>query len=76
MILLQEKVRIDNAVYNLTKEVREGRFKEGYRQSGLAENGVSLTDFNHTKKLIGSNKLAKLDKMTKDIISGKIVVSE
>lgn len=75
-ILTSVRVRIDNAVYNLTKEVREDRFKAGYRQAGLADNGVSLTNFNHTKKLIGSNKLAKLDQMKKDIISGKIIVSE
>jgi len=75
-ILTSVRVRIDNAVYNLTKEVRDGRFKEGYRQSGLAKNGVSLTDFNYTKKIIGSDKLNKLDKMTKDIISKKIIVLE
>jgi len=75
-ILTSVRVRIDNAVYNLTKEVKENRFREGYRQTGLADNGVSLTDFNHTKKLIGSNKLAKLEKLKKDIISGQIIVSE
>ena len=75
-ILTSVRVRIDNAIYNLTKEVLNGKFHEGYRQSGLAENGVSLTDFNYTKKLIGANKLAKLDQMNKDIISGKIIVSE
>lgn len=75
-ILTSVRVRIDNAVYDLIKEVRDRKFKEGYRQSGLSENGVSLTDFNHTKKLIGSNKLKKLDQMKKDIVSGKIIVSE
>lgn len=75
-ILTSVRVRIDNAVYNLIKEVRNDKFKEGYRQSGLAENGVSLTDFNYTKKIIGHDKLNLLDKITKDIISKKIIVSE
>ncbi len=75
-ILTSVRVRIDNAVYNLIKEVRNDKFKEGYRQSGLAENGVSLTDFNYTRKIIGHEKLNLLDKITKDIISKKIIVSE
>ena len=75
-ILTSVRVRIDNAVYNLIKEVRNNKFKEGYRQSGLAENGVSLTDFNYTKKIIGHDKLNLLDKIKKDIISKKIIVSE
>lgn len=75
-ILTSVRVRIDNAVYNLIKEVRNDKFKEGYRQSGLAENGVSLTDFNYTKKIIGHDKLNLLDKIKKDIISKKIIVSE
>lgn len=75
-ILTSVRVRIDNAVYNLIKEVRNNKFKEGYRQSGLAENGVSLTDFNYSKKIIGHDKLNLLDKIKKDIISKKIIVSE
>ena len=75
-ILTSVRVRIDNAVYNLIKEVRNDKFKEGYRQSGLAENGVSLTDFNYTRKIIGHEKLNLLNKITKDIISKKIIVSE
>uniref|UniRef100_A0A6A7G9G2 BMP family ABC transporter substrate-binding protein n=1 Tax=Hirondellea gigas TaxID=1518452 RepID=A0A6A7G9G2_9CRUS len=75
-ILTSVRVRIDNAVYNLTKEILNGEFKAGYRQSGLAENGVSLTKFIHTKKLIGQEKITRLDKIKKDIISGKIVVPE
>lgn len=75
-ILTSVRVRIDNAVYNLIKEVKNNKFKEGYRQSGLAENGVSLTDFNYTKKIIGHDKLNLLDKIKKDIISKKIIVSE
>jgi len=75
-ILTSVRVRIDNAVYNLVKEVGKGEFIPGYRQEGLATNGVSLTDFNHTKDIIGNKNLIKLEKIKKDIISGKIVVSE
>jgi basic membrane protein A len=76
VILTSVRVRIDNAVYNLVKEVREGKFKSGYRQSGLAENGVSLTDFKYTKEIIGEKNINILKKLEKDIITGKIVVPE
>ena len=75
-ILTSVRVRIDNAVYNLVKEVEDGSFKPGYRQEGLAANSVSLTDFNYTKDIIGSENISKLEKIKKDIILGKIIVSE
>jgi len=76
VILTSVRVRIDNAIYNLITEIKNDKFKSGYRQFGLAENGVSLTDFNYTKELIGKEKLDRLKKLEKDIISGKIVVPE
>ncbi len=75
-ILTSVRVRIDNAIYSIVEDLSEGKFESGYRMVGLAENAVSLTDFNHTKNIIGSENLAHLENIRKDIISGKIVVSE
>jgi len=75
-ILTSVRIRIDNAIYKLITEVKEDKLIIGYRQFGLAENGVSLTDFNYTKDIIGDKNLAKLEQLKNDIIAGKIVVSE
>ncbi len=75
-ILTSVRIRIDNAVYNLVKNLKEGIFVEGYSQSGLTDNGVSLTDFTYTKDIIGIEKIKKIERLKEDIISGKIKVYE
>lgn len=75
-ILTSVRVRIDNAVYNLVTDFIEGKFKPGYTQANLSNDGVSLTDFHYTRDIIGEAKIARLKKIKDDIISGKIKVSE
>ena len=59
-ILTSVRVRIDNAVYNVVTDMMKGKFESGYKMAGLAEGAVSLTDFNHTRDIIGQEKLARL----------------
>lgn len=75
-ILTSVRVRIDNAIVNIVEGLLEGEFDPGYKMVGLASGAVSLTDFNHTKDIIGKEKMIRLKKLEENIISGKIVVSE
>lgn len=76
VILSSVRVRIDNAVYNMVEDLINGKFKTGYAMEGFKTKGVSLTDFNYTKETIGGENLKKLESIKKDIILGKILVSE
>jgi len=38
----------------------------------LRENGVGLTDFQYTKDLIGAANIARLERIRKAIVAGKI----
>jgi basic membrane protein A len=62
--------RVDVAVYETIKDVKEGKFKPGIRIFGAANGGV---DYEKTK-LIPLGVISKVEQIKKDIISGKIVV--
>jgi basic membrane protein A len=62
--------RVDVAVYETIKDVKEGKFKPGIRVFGAANGGV---DYEKTK-LIPLGVISKVEQIKKDIISGKIVV--
>ena len=63
---------VDTAVYETVKAVKEGRFQAGEQRFGVKEGGVGTTEFEFTKEIIGSENLAKLEEIKKDIIDGKI----
>jgi len=75
-ILTSVRVRIDNAVTNIIEDILAGGFTPGYTMEGLASGAVSLTDFDYTRDIIGSEKLAILKGLEEAIIAGEIVVSE
>jgi basic membrane protein A len=62
--------RVDVAVYETIKDVKEGKFKPGIRVFGAANGGV---DYEKTK-LLPLGVVSKVEQIKKDIISGKIVV--
>jgi basic membrane protein A len=65
---------IDNAVYDAIKRVKEGRFRGGIYQYGLAEQGVGYVyDANNTM-LIPPDARTKLETLKQDIIAGRIQV--
>lgn len=68
--------RVDNAVYNCIKDTQDGKFRGGAKVYGLSEGGVSLTDFTYTKNIIPSSVLSRLQTIEKDIIAGKIKVTD
>lgn len=75
-ILTSALVRIDNATYNVVNDLINGKFKPGFSIANLKNGGVSLTEFKYTKEKIGDEKLKRLKAIEKDIIQGKIKVSE
>ncbi|MDQ3129146.1 MAG: BMP family ABC transporter substrate-binding protein [Acidobacteriota bacterium] len=68
--------RVDNAVYDVVKEVLSGQFKGGFHVFGLDKDGVaySLDDFN--KDLISAEIRQKVDEAKSKIISGEIKVTD
>ena len=68
--------RVDNAVFDVVKEVREGRFQGGLHVFGLDKDGVAyaMDDFNGS--LITSEQLARVEDAKAKIISGDIKVTD
>ena len=68
--------RVDNAVYDVVKEVLGGNFQGGFHVFGLDKNGVAyaLDDFN--KNLIPAETLQKVEEAKKKIGSGEIKVTD
>ena len=73
-ILTSMVKRVDNAVYNAIKLVKEKQFKGGIYQFGLAEEGVGYVYDEHNKALIPDAVRARLEALKAEIIAGRIVV--
>ncbi len=68
--------RVDNAVYDVVKEVLGGKFQGGFHVFGLDKNGVaySMDDFN--KSLISPETIKKVEEAKKKIVAGEIKVTD
>ena len=68
--------RVDNAVYDVVKEVLSGNFKGGFHTFGLDKDGVaySLDDFN--KPLIKKETLDRVEQAKGKIVAGDIKVTD
>ncbi|MFY0542723.1 BMP family lipoprotein [Brevibacillus sp. H7] len=66
--------RVDEAVYRVSKDVIEGKFKGGVVALGLAENGVGLPET--SKKNVPEDVLKAVEEYKQKIISGEIKVPE
>lgn len=66
--------RVDNAVFDSIKRVKDGTFKGGIHQFGLAEDGVAYVYDEHNKALIPDAVRARLELLRADIIAGRIIV--
>ena len=73
-ILTSMVKRVDNAVYNAIKLVKEKQFKGGIYQFGLAEEGVGYVYDEHNKALIPDAVRARVEALKAEIIAGRIVV--
>ena len=66
--------RVDNAVFEAIRRVKERTFAGGIFQFGLAEDGVGYIYDEHNKALIPDAVRARLEALKADIIAGRITV--
>lgn len=66
--------RADTAVFEITKEVVEGRFSGGMRVFGLAQDGVDYVHEGPHAAAIPPDVKAKVEALRKEIAEGRIVV--
>jgi len=65
--------RVDNAVFDITKQLKENKLKKGTQVVyGLKENGVGLAE--NTSKHVSEDVLKKVEELKQKIINGEIKV--
>ena len=66
--------RVDVAVFDAAKRVKEGRFTGGIYDYGLAQDGVGYVYDEHNKGLIPDSVVARVEALKKEVIAKRIVV--
>jgi len=65
---------VDEAVFKTVKQVKDGTFKGGIFQLGLAEKGVDYIYDKHNASLIPDSARARVEALRQEIIAGRIQV--
>ena len=68
--------RVDNAVYDVVKEVLGGNFKGGFHTFGLDKNGVAYAMDDNNKNLISLEILQRVEEARSKIVRGEIKVTD
>jgi basic membrane protein A len=68
--------RVDNAVYQIVRDVVEGNFKAGLHVFGLEGDGVAYAVDEHNKALLSPEAIAAAEGARKKIIAGEITVTD
>ncbi len=68
--------RVDNAVYDVVKEVLSGQFKGGFHVFGLDKDGVAYALDEHNKSLISPEILQTVEASRSKIVAGEIKVTD
>ena len=68
--------RVDVAVYEAFKGARDGTWKGGTQVLGLAEEGVGWAVDEHNRSLVPADMEAAIERARRDIIAGRIEVSD
>lgn len=68
--------RVDNAVYEIVKDVVDGQFKAGFHVYGLDKDGVAYAMDEHNKELITEEAIKQTEEARQKIISGEIKVTD
>lgn len=66
--------RVDNAVYDIVKEVVEGKFKGGFHEFGLDTDGVGYVMDNFNQSLVNADVQRSAEESKKKIINKEIKV--
>lgn len=76
-ILTSMMKRVDVSVFDLVNALKDGKIKDLKTMTlGLKENGIQLSEMKYTKDKISPEYLTKLEQIKKDIIDGKIKVTD
>ena len=68
--------RVDNAVYDIVKDVKNGQFKPGLHVFGLENDGVGYTVDEHNRSLLSAEALRAAEEARRKIIAGEIKVTD
>ena len=68
--------RVDNAVYEIVKDVKNGQFKGGLHVFGLENDGVGYTLDEHNRSLLSAEAIRAADEARRKIIAGEIKVTD
>ena len=74
VVLTSMVKRVDTAVFDTIEQLKNGQWKSGVRDFGLAENGVTWVYDDRNKALIPDPVKAKVDSLQKLIVAGTIHV--
>ncbi len=75
-ILTSMVKRVDDAVFETVKSLKDGGFKPGLVRMGLKSKGVDYSVDQHNAKLVGDDDKKKIESIRNDIIAGKIKVPD
>jgi basic membrane protein A len=73
-ILTSMVKHVDVAVYDIAKGIQDRKPLHGHVVLGLADGGISLTDFKYTRSAVTDADLARLKGLEQAIIAGRISV--
>ncbi len=76
VVLTSMLKRVDVAIYEVVKELTQGRFEPSVTKFNVENNGVGLTNFEFTRNDIGEENIAKVEEIKKAIINGEVIVAE
>ena len=68
--------RVDVAVFNIARSVKDNRWQSGVQVLGLKENGVALAMDEHNAKRVTPEMRKRLDAAQADIVAGRIKVAD
>ena len=68
--------RVDVAVFNIARSVKDNRWQSGVQVLGLKENGVALAVDEHNAKRVTPEMRKRLDAAQADIVAGRIKVAD
>jgi basic membrane protein A and related proteins len=68
--------RVDNAVYDVVKEVLDNKFRGGFHVFGLDKDGVAYAMDEHNSSLIPADVIEKVEAAKKKIVAGEIKVTD
>jgi len=67
---------VDNAVYDIVKDVVDGKFKGGFHVFGLDSDGVGYVVDQYNRNLVSADAIAAAEEARRKIIAGQIKVTD